>query len=69
MSLNFLTTNLRYHSTKPNSSRTAELLTIHAVWLPLEKHLKKHRPLYIAFLDVEKGFERVEHKLIWYALP
>ncbi|CAD7083972.1 unnamed protein product [Hermetia illucens] len=34
----------------------------------MEKHREKHRLLYIAFLDLEKAFDRVPHELIWYAL-
>ena len=41
---------------------------IHAARLLIEKHREKHRPLYIAFLDLEKAFDRVPHELIWYAL-
>lgn len=34
----------------------------------MEKHREKQKPLHLAFLDLEKAFDRVPHKLIWYAL-
>ncbi|WKX94958.1 hypothetical protein Q1695_011869 [Nippostrongylus brasiliensis] len=41
---------------------------IHAVRLLVEKHREKQRPLHLAFLDLEKAFDRVPHEVIWYAL-
>ncbi|EYC33056.1 hypothetical protein Y032_0002g578 [Ancylostoma ceylanicum] len=41
---------------------------IHAVRLLIEKHREKQKALHIAFLDLEKAFDRVPHELIWYAL-
>ncbi|VDL78746.1 unnamed protein product [Nippostrongylus brasiliensis] len=41
---------------------------IHAARLLVEKHREKQRPLHIAFLDLEKAFDRVPHEVIWYAL-
>ena len=41
---------------------------IHAARLLIERHREKQKPLHIAFLDLEKAFDRVPHKVIWYAL-
>ena len=41
---------------------------IHVARLLIEKYREKHRPLHVAFLDLEKAFDRVPHDLIWYAL-
>uniref|UniRef100_A0A914WA90 Reverse transcriptase domain-containing protein n=1 Tax=Plectus sambesii TaxID=2011161 RepID=A0A914WA90_9BILA len=41
---------------------------IFAARLLLEKHREKRKPLHVAFLDLEKAFDRVLHQLIWYAL-
>uniref|UniRef100_A0A7I4Z3N8 Reverse transcriptase domain-containing protein n=1 Tax=Haemonchus contortus TaxID=6289 RepID=A0A7I4Z3N8_HAECO len=41
---------------------------IHAARLLLEKHREKRRPVHLAFLDLEKAFERVPRDVIWYAL-
>ena len=34
----------------------------------LEKHQEKRKPLHMAFLDLEKAFDRIPHDLIWYSL-
>ncbi|EYB87852.1 hypothetical protein Y032_0256g368 [Ancylostoma ceylanicum] len=41
---------------------------IHAARLLIEKHREKQKPLHLAFLDLEKAFDRVPHEAIWYAL-
>ncbi|VDP01813.1 unnamed protein product [Heligmosomoides polygyrus] len=41
---------------------------IHSARLLLEKHREKQKPLHIAFLDVEKAFDRVSREVIWYSL-
>ncbi|EYC30551.1 hypothetical protein Y032_0005g2713 [Ancylostoma ceylanicum] len=41
---------------------------IHAAHLLIEKHRERRKALCIAFLNLEKAFDRVPHKLIWYAL-
>ncbi|XGW06745.1 hypothetical protein V3C99_016790, partial [Haemonchus contortus] len=41
---------------------------IHATRLLLEKHREKRRPIHLAFLDLEKAFDRVPRDVIWYAL-
>ena len=33
-----------------------------------EKYLVKHKVLYFAFVDLEKAFDRVPRKVIWWAL-
>ena len=33
-----------------------------------EKHLGKHKPLYFAFVDLEKAFDRVPRRVIWWAM-
>ena len=33
-----------------------------------EKHLGKHKPLYFTFADLEKGFDRVPRKVLWWAM-
>lgn len=40
--------------------------TIHNAWLLLEKPHEKVKPLHMAFLDLEKAFDHVPHKLIWH---
>uniref|UniRef100_A0A7I5E579 Reverse transcriptase domain-containing protein n=1 Tax=Haemonchus contortus TaxID=6289 RepID=A0A7I5E579_HAECO len=41
---------------------------MHATRLLLEKHREKRRPVHLAFLDMEKAFDRVPRDVIWYAL-
>ena len=33
-----------------------------------EKYLGKHKDLYFAFVDLEKAFDRVPRKVLWWAL-
>ena len=33
-----------------------------------EKHLDKHKPLYFAFVDLEKVFDLVPKKVLWWAM-
>ena len=33
-----------------------------------EKYLGKHKDLYFAFVDLEKAFERVPRKVLWWAI-
>ena len=41
---------------------------IFAARLLVEKHREKNVPLHLAFLDLEKAFDRVPHDVIWLAL-
>lgn len=41
---------------------------MHTAGLLLENHLEKNAPLHIAFLDLQKAFERVPNDLVWYSL-
>ncbi|VDP07609.1 unnamed protein product [Heligmosomoides polygyrus] len=41
---------------------------IHVARLLLEKHCEKQKPVHVAFLDMEKAFDRVPREVIWYAL-
>ncbi|EYC12736.1 hypothetical protein Y032_0046g1396 [Ancylostoma ceylanicum] len=41
---------------------------IHWVRLLIEKHRENQEPLHLAFLDLEKAFDRVPREVIWYAL-
>ncbi|VDP35288.1 unnamed protein product [Heligmosomoides polygyrus] len=41
---------------------------IHADRLLIEKHREKQKPVHIAFLDLEKAFDRVPREEMWYAL-
>ncbi|EYC17834.1 hypothetical protein Y032_0029g1897 [Ancylostoma ceylanicum] len=43
------------------------IVAIHAARLLVEKHREKQKPLHLAFLDLGKAFNRVPHKVIWYA--
>ncbi|VDO19582.1 unnamed protein product [Heligmosomoides polygyrus] len=38
------------------------------VFLLLEKHREKQKPVHFAFLDLEKALDRVPREAIWYAL-
>ena len=41
---------------------------IFATRMLIERHREKRKPLHIAFLDLEKAFDRVPHDLIWMSL-
>ncbi|KAK6744303.1 hypothetical protein RB195_011169 [Necator americanus] len=41
---------------------------IHAIRIFLEKHRKKNRSVHLAFLDLEKAFDRVPHELLWMSM-
>ncbi|ETN81316.1 hypothetical protein NECAME_08573 [Necator americanus] len=41
---------------------------IHAVRILLEKHREKNRSVHVAFLDLEKAFDRVTHELLWMSM-
>ena len=34
----------------------------------LEKYIAANKPLYFAFVDLEKAFDRVPNKVLWWAL-
>ncbi|EYC14192.1 hypothetical protein Y032_0041g394 [Ancylostoma ceylanicum] len=38
---------------------------IHSARLLIEKHREKKKRLHLAFLDLEKAFDRVPHEVIW----
>ena len=41
---------------------------IFAVRQLIEKHGERQRSIHLAFLDLEKAFDRVPHAAIWYSL-
>ncbi|KAK6757912.1 hypothetical protein RB195_015624 [Necator americanus] len=41
---------------------------IHAVRILLEKHREKNRSVHLAFLYLEKAFDRVPHELLWMSM-
>ncbi|KAK6762979.1 hypothetical protein RB195_023618 [Necator americanus] len=41
---------------------------IHAVRILLEKHREKNRSVHLAFLHLEKAFDRVAHELLWISM-
>ncbi|KAK6749220.1 hypothetical protein RB195_001677 [Necator americanus] len=41
---------------------------IHAVRILLEKHREKNRSVRLAFLDLEKVFDRIPHELLWMSM-
>ncbi|KAK6762472.1 hypothetical protein RB195_023264 [Necator americanus] len=41
---------------------------IHAVRILLEKHREKNRSVHLAFLHLEKAFDRVPHELLWMSM-
>ncbi|VDP57363.1 unnamed protein product [Heligmosomoides polygyrus] len=41
---------------------------VHAARLLIGKHREKQKPVHIAFLELEKAFDRVPREVIWYAL-
>ncbi|VDO65843.1 unnamed protein product [Heligmosomoides polygyrus] len=41
---------------------------IHAARLLVAKHREKQKPVHVAFLDLEKAFDRVPREVIWYTL-
>ena len=45
--------------------------TIDDIFIPHQmhrKHLRKHKPLYFAFIDLKNVFDRVPRKVIWWAM-
>ncbi|EYC40245.1 hypothetical protein Y032_0623g776 [Ancylostoma ceylanicum] len=42
---------------------------IHAARLLIEKHREKRKPLHLAFLDLEKAFDRVPHEALPRRIP
>ena len=41
---------------------------IFIVHQPQEKHFAANKPLYMAFVDLEKTFDRVSRGVIWWAM-
>ena len=48
----------------PGRDTTDEIFILH---LLQEKHLGKHKLLYFAFVDLQKAFDRVPRKVLWWS--
>ena len=46
-------------------STTDAIFIVHQL---VEKHLTANKPLYMAFIDLEKAFDRVPQDVIWWAM-
>ena len=49
----------------PGRGTTDAIFILHQLQ---EKHLGKHKPLYFNFVDLEKAFDCVPRKVLWWAM-
>ena len=52
----------------PGRSAADEIFILRQMRQMQEKHHLKRKTMYAAFVDLEKAFDRVPHKVLWWSL-